>query len=72
MNKLTIIYDKTESMIVTQKSTLIIIYCKVNTDNHKIEQVKQMRHLGIVFDDKLTRKSHMAYYIIVLNFPKVH
>ena len=58
MNKLTINYDKTK-FIFTQKKHFN--NSKVNIDNHKIEQVKQMKYLGIVFDYKLTWKSHIQH-----------
>ena len=59
MNKLTINYNKTKFMIFTQKKHFN--NCKVHIDNHKIEQVKQIKYLGIVFDDKLTRKTLIQY-----------
>ena len=59
MNELTINYDKTKFMIFTQKKHFND--CKINIDNHKIEPVKQMKYLGIVFDDKLTWKSHIQH-----------
>ena len=59
MNKLTINYDKTKFMIFTKKKHFN--NGKVNIDNHKIEQVQQMKYLGIVFDGKLTWKSQIQH-----------
>ena len=59
MNKLTVNCDKTKSMIFTKKKHFN--NCKVNIDNHKIEQVKQMKCSGIVFDDKFTWKSRIQH-----------
>ena len=59
MNKLTIKYHKTKSIIFNRKKHFN--NSKVNIDNHDIEQVKQMNYQSIVFDDKLTWKSHVQH-----------
>ena len=50
---------KTKYILITNKTTSEdLIDCKITIDKHKIEQVTQIKYLGITINDKLTWKPH--------------
>jgi len=58
-NKLSINYTKTKFMLFSTKKTKKCL--NINIGNHELEQVNQLKYLGIVFDDKLSCKSHVQH-----------
>jgi len=34
---------------------------KIKIDNHEIEQVKEIKYLGVIFEDKLSWKPHIKH-----------
>ena len=61
INKLSLNYNKSKYMLITKKKTISedLINFKLTIGKHKIEQISQIKYLGITFDDKLTWKSHI-------------
>ena len=62
LNKLSLNYNKSKYMLITKKKKTIsedLINFKITIGKHKIEQVSQIKYLGITFDDKLTWKPHI-------------
>jgi len=59
INKLSINYNKTKYMVISNKRQT----CKgqVKIGKHEIEQVAQITYLGVIFDNKLTWKPHMQH-----------
>ena len=61
LNKLSLNYNKSKYMLITKKkknNSEDLINFKFTIGKHKIEQVSQIKYLGITFDDKLTWKPH--------------
>ena len=58
LNKLSLNTNKTKFMVLTkdQRGTLIVEIGKTN-----IEQVNEMKYLGVIFNDKLSWKSHIQH-----------
>ena len=58
-NKLSLNYNKTEYMIVTSKKEK----CKfrINIGGHEISPKECIRYLGVMLDDSLTWKQHIAH-----------
>ena len=59
INKLTINYDKTKFMIITQKKKKT--QSEVKIEKNTIEEVSQIKYLGVFFDEKLSWKKHIQY-----------
>jgi len=59
INKLSINYNKTKFMIISSKKTLHNV--KISIGKHKIEEVSEIKHLGITFDNKLFWKPHIQH-----------
>ena len=61
LNKLSLNYSKIKyNVLITNKtSSEDLINCKITIGKHKIEQVTQIKYLGITFDNKLTWKPHI-------------
>ena len=59
VNKLSINLKKTKFMIFTNKKYLL--KPKIEINSCEIEQVSDLKFLGVVLDDKLNWKSHIAY-----------
>jgi len=63
-NKLSINYTKTKFMLFSTKKTK---KCpNINIGNHELEQVNQLKYLGIVFD-KLSWKPHIQHMCLKLS-----
>ena len=58
LNKLTINYKKSQLMLISKKKENFD-KCIITIGNHKLEQVKQVKYLGIVFDKSLTWWEHI-------------
>jgi len=58
-NKLSLNYNKTEYMIVTRKK----VKCdfRINIGGHEISHKECIRYLGVMLDDSLTWKQHIAH-----------
>ena len=67
-NKLSLNYSKTKYMLITNETISKPNICKITVGKHKIERVTQMSYLGIILDDKLTKKSHIND-VCSVNFP---
>jgi len=59
INKLSINYNKTKFMIISSEKAPHNL--KISIEKHKIEEVSEMKYLGITFDNKLSRKPHLTY-----------
>ena len=59
IKQLSLNYNKSKYMLITKKKLQILINFKITIGKHKIEQVSQIKYLGITFDDKLTWKLHI-------------
>ena len=51
ISKLSLSYVKTKSMLVTAKKNLINM--KIHIGKHKIEEVSQLKYLGVLIDNEL-------------------
>ena len=59
INKLTFNYDKTTYMIITQKKEKP--QSEVKIGKNTVEEVSQIKYLGVFFDEKLSWKKHIQY-----------
>jgi len=59
INKLSINYNKTKFMIISSKKTPLNV--KMSIGKHKIEEVSEMKYLGITFDNKVSWKPHIQH-----------
>ena len=60
LNKLSLNYSKTKYMLITNKTkSEDLINGNITIGKHKIEQVTQIKYLGVTFDNKLTWKPHI-------------
>jgi len=58
-NKLSLNYNKTEYMVVTRKKEKCNF--RINIGGHEISQKECIRYLGVMLDDSLTWKQHIAH-----------
>ena len=56
-NKLTLNYQKTKCMLINKSNSRLNINIYIN--NHKIEQVYQIKYIGVIIDYKLQWKEHI-------------
>ena len=59
MNKLSLIYEKTNFMIFRNKKTKTDI--KISIDGVFLNKVNSTKYLGVILDDKLNWSSHVSY-----------
>jgi len=59
LNKLTINYKKTKYMLFTNRKGTKNRQVFIGTN--KIEQVSEIKYLGVLIDDKLSWKCHIQY-----------
>ena len=59
-NKLSLNVDKTKFMIFKPRRKRVLVKFRVVLNNKEIEQVKETVFLGVVLDEHLTWKSHVA------------
>ena len=59
INKLSINYAKTKSLLVTAKKNPINMNILIG--KHEIEQVSQLKYLEVIIDNKLNWKPHIQY-----------
>jgi len=58
-NKLSLNYNKTEYMIVARKKEKCNL--RISIEEHEISQKVCIRNLGVMLDDSLTWKQHIAH-----------
>jgi len=59
INKLSINYNKTKFIIISFKKAPHNV--KISIGKHKIEEVFEMKYLGITFENKLSWKPHIQH-----------
>ena len=64
LNKLIMNMDKTKFMVFTSK---IYNSVSIKINNVAIEQARSFKYLGLLIDDKLTFKTHIAQVTMKIN-----
>ena len=59
LNKLTVNYKKSQTMIISKKINLSP--CNITIRKHKLNQVQQVKYLAIIFDKDLSLKLHIQH-----------
>ena len=64
INMLTLNVSKTNNMIMCNRGKKVAdAECNIEIDEQIIERILQCKFVGLIVDDKLTWKCHIAYYI---------
>ena len=61
VNKLTLNVDKTKLIVFKPRQKRVSVEIRIKLNNRVIEQVKETVFLGIILDEQLTWKSHVAH-----------